>query len=297
MITYEEQNNLIKKTSILSIVIGILLTSIKLAAYFFTNSFAIMASLLDSAMDLLISVINYIVALYAIKPKDNEYHFGHNAIEDLSGLAQSCFVIGSVVLIILQCVQKLINKEITAIGDYNNIGILIICISIVLLIILILYHKYTIRKTDSLIIKANYIHYTIDLIVNTILLFALIFMKYTKLYFIDSAIAIIACLFIIRASYKIGKEALGNLMFKKLPFELENQIILAIKEQMLLDKNILGYHDLKTRKTGRIKFVQLHLEINRDISFKEAHIITELIEQMIVNKLGNCEIIIHQDPV
>ena len=84
-------------------------------------------------------------------------------------------------------------------------------------------------------------------------------MKYTKLYFIDSAIAIIACLFIIRASYKIGKEALGNLMFKKLPFELENQIILAIKEQMLLDKNILGYHDLKTRKTGRIKFVQLHL--------------------------------------
>lgn len=285
----KNQETLIKITAFTAIAITTILVTIKSIAYLFTGSLALLASLIDSLLDLIVSSINSFACFYALKPKDDDHRFGHTAIEDIVGLAQSVFIAGSGMFIMIHALKSLIEKEIP---NHDNIGISAMIISLFLTIFLVALQRYTLRKTKSLVIKADSMHYESDIFLNVAILGSFLIIKYTGFGYFDSIIAICVSIYMFVVSLKLGKTTFDNLMGKELPESIKKVIIDVINSS----PKIKGYHDLKTRVSGRMKFMQFHIELEKTISLQEAHDITEEIEKKIMSQIENSEVFIHQDP-
>lgn len=290
MHSHSQNKNLLKNVSIFALCVSVILILIKTTAYLISGSMIILSSLTDSFFDLFISIMNYVAILYSSRPKDDKYKFGYNAIEDIAGLAQTCFIIGSSFFIAIESVKNLIIKEKL---EIDNTSIYVMILSIFLTLLVVLYQKYTLKRQRSLVIESDSVHFMSDLITNIGLLIALTVIKYTGFQQIDSIIGICVACYMSYSSFKIGKVAFGNLMSKELPDEMKNQILEIIN----LNKYVKGYHEFRTRRSGRSKFVQIHIDLDRNMNFEEAHEVSEEIEDEIQKKIGDIEIIIHKDPV
>jgi len=285
-----KKNKLLKLTSGYTIFTNIVLIIIKTIAWFFTGALVILSSLVDSLLDLMTSSVNFFAIKYSLKPIDDEHRFGHGAIEDIACLLQSGFIGISTVFILFQSVKNLILKEKLT---KDPLGIIVMLISLGLKLILIFVQRYTIKKTNSSIIKAETLNYIADIAMNLSITTSLIVIQYTNFYFIDSIMAMFVAVYIFRSAFKIGLKAFNNIMCKELSGNIKEKIIKIITDS----PDIKGYHDLKTRASGSRYFVQVHLEIDKNLPLKRSHEIVKQIDNGIQNLLGDCEVIIHQDPV
>ena len=281
---------LLKLTSGFSIIITVALIIIKAIAWLITGSLAILSSLVDSGLDLMTALVNFFAIKYSLKPDDDDHKFGHGAIEDIACLLQSGFISGSAVFILFQSVRNLMLKEKLR---CDKIGIIIMMISLGLKISLIFVQKYTVKKTNSSIIKAESLNYLADVVMNLSVTASLIIIEITGFYYIDSVMAIVIALLILRSAYNIGRKAFDNIMCKELSPNIREEIMNIIHSS----EGIRGYHDLKTRMSGNKSFVQVHLEIDKKLALESSHEITKKIDKKIAKLLGECEVIIHQDPV
>jgi len=281
---------LLKLTSGFSIIITVVLIIIKAIAWLITGSLVILSSLVDSGLDLMTALVNFFAIKYSLKPNDENHKFGHGAIEDIACLLQAGFISGSAVFILFQSVRNLMLKEKLR---CDKIGIIIMMISLGLKISLIIVQKYTVKKTNSSIIKAESLNYLADVVMNLSVTASLIIIEITGFYYIDSVMAIVIALLILRSAYSIGRKAFDNIMCKELSSEIREKIINIIYNS----EGISGYHDLKTRMSGNKSFVQVHLEIDKKLALESSHEITKKIDKKIEKLLGECEVIIHQDPV
>ena len=277
------------KAILLPIVISILLIIFKSYGFSQTNSVSILASLLDSIMDVVVSLINITAVIYATKPADEDHKFGHNAIEDIVGLIQATFIATSALFIIYKAVTNFTTKQTIA---NNSDGILVMAISTAALFLIIIYQKITIKKTNSVIVKSDSLHYTSDILANLAIIISLILTTNPKLKLIDPILAMLIASYIIFSAYEIGKTCFDNLMDK----ELEEAELQEIKKTITSQEGVKDYHKLKTRRSGNRIFIQAHIELDRKLSFIKAHQITDQLEETLLNKYKNSEIIIHSDP-
>lgn len=286
-----ENNNiqLNKKAILLPITISILLIILKTYGFNQTNSVSIFASLLDSIMDVTISIINMVAIIYAAKPADEDHKFGHNAIEDIVGIIQATFIATSALLIIYKAIFNIQTTQ----HIQNNInGIIIMSISTIALLGVIIYQRFVISKTNSTIVKSDNLHYTSDILTNITIIISLIITTHPNLKLVDPILALLISSYIIFSAYEIGKRCFDNLMDKELDEEEQTQI----REIINNHQGIKGYHKLKTRRSGNRIFVQTHVEIDQNLTFKEAHKITDQLERKLLKTYQNSEIIIHSDP-
>jgi ferrous-iron efflux pump FieF len=271
-----------------SVTTALLLVSMKLGAWLMTGSVSILASLMDSLMDSAASTLNLLAVRYSLVPADEEHRFGHGKAEPLAGLAQAAFISGSAVFLILHAVERLRFPRVL---EDVGIGVAVMVVSIVLTALLLLIQRRAIRQTQSTAIRADALHYATDLLTNLTVIVALLLSSYGWVW-ADSAMAIGVAAYIFYSAGRIGYEAVQHLMDRELGPEIEEQILTIARRE----PEVRGIHDLRTRQSGQMRFVQLHLELDGDLALDRAHAIADRIEREIAALLPDAEVIIHQDP-
>jgi len=280
---------LLKTAAAASVTTASVLIIAKLIAWVYTGSVSILASLIDSLMDVAASLINLFAVRYSLMPADDEHRFGHGKAEPLAGLAQATFIAGSAVFLIFHAIDRLKHPQ--PLEDIS-VGLIVMVVSIVATLVLLKYQHYVIKKTGSTAIRADALHYTTDLITNISIIIALVLAIYGWGN-ADAWFAIAIAVYILYSAWQIGIDAFHLLMDRELPTDLQEKII----RFAVTHPEVHGAHDLRTRQSGQTKFIQMHVELDEKISFVRAHDIAEEIEHTIKNNVTHAEVIIHQDPV
>lgn len=273
-----------------SVTTALVLIVTKIGAWFITDSVSILATLIDSSLDVLASLVNLVAVHHALQPADHEHRFGHGKAEALAGMGQAMFIAGSAVFLLLQAAGRILHPQEINAGLEVGIGVMVF--SMVATLALISYQQYVIKHTNSTAIKADRLHYKTDVLVNASVIVALLLTFYGWSGF-DAVFAIGIAVFILYSAWEIVKESINLLMDHELPDE-DREKIHAI---VLKHPQAQGLHDLRTRRSGTMVFIQLHLELDSTLNLFAAHAITKQVELEISKLFNEVEIIIHQDPV
>ena len=283
-----DRSGLLKLASVASVITASFLIVAKLAAWYVTGSVSLLASLVDSVMDSFASLINLFAIRYSLQPPDEEHRFGHGKAEPLAGLAQAAFIAGSAIFLIFHAIDRLRNsQEVEQVG----IGIAVMILAIVLTLVLLVIQRYVIRRTNSTAIRADSLHYVTDLLTNMSILLAL-YLSTLGWTWADPVFAIAVAIYIFYSAFHIGHDAFQQLMDRELP----DEILERIQATAMSHPEVTGTHETRTRQAGHKCFVQLHLELDEDLSLKRAHEIADEVEAEIMMFLPDSEVIIHQDP-
>ncbi|SET38880.1 cation diffusion facilitator family transporter [Thorsellia anophelis] len=278
----------VKNAAIIATSVAILLFTSKLIVWWMTGSVTILAGLLDSLVDISASGLNLLVLRFALLPADDDHSFGHGKAESLAALAQGMFILGSAVFLMLNGIQNFISPN-----PIKNLslGIIVIIFSLITTLFLVTYQRWVYKTTQSQAIRADMLHYQTDILMNFAILIALILSHFGVLR-ADAIFAIFISLYIGYHAIKIGYEAIQMLLDRALPIE-EQEKILAIAVNI---PGVLGAHDLKTRRVGLTRFIQMHIEMHDHLPLVEAHAITDNVEKAILIAYPTAEILLHQDP-
>lgn len=275
--------------SLFSLIVGISLVALKAVAWSLTDSLSMMSSLVDSMLDVMASSINFVAIRYALQPPDEQHRFGHGKAEDLSAFAQSTFICGSGIFLIIEGLKRIFLPE----PIHNStFGITVMLISMFATLSLVTYQRYVVLKTSSSSISADAMHYYVDFISNFGVIVALILNSTLGWTIADPIIALIIAGYIIYGAVAMGKKAFNNLMDREFSDD-ERQTIETIVNK---NQQIKGLHDLRTRQSGIYSFIQFHLEfVDENITLKQAHKISDSIEGELKKKFPHSDILIHQD--
>lgn len=284
----EEYNKLVKRAANLAIIVAVSLIIIKALAWWKTGSISILAAMTDSVVDLFASLTNILVLRFALQPADDNHAFGHGKAESLAALAQSAFISGSAVFLLLQGFHKLTDPELI---EQSNIGVIVSLVSIVITAILVFYQRYVVSITQSPAIEADSLHYQTDLFMNGAILVAMLLNSAGFIY-ADALFAIGIALYIALNAVKMFWAAVQTLLDQALP----DEEIELIKDIASKHPNILGIHDILTRRAGAVRFIQLHLELDDHLTLLVAHEITDNLEQKLLSAFPMSKVIIHQEP-
>jgi len=283
-----ETARLLRLATYASVSVAIFLIIVKLIAWGRSDSVSLLATLVDSTLDAFASIINLIAVRHALTPADKEHRFGHGKAEALAGLSQSLFIAGSSLFLLLEAVQTLFNP--TEI-KHAFAGIVVMVISIIATLILVSFQHYVIRKTRSVAISADALHYKSDILMNLAVIIAL-WLATMGLNIFDPIIGgIIAC-YILYSVWSIVSVSLDQLMDR----ELSDEVRADIKQIVLAHPQAQGMHDLRTRHSGTMTFIQFHLEIEDELTLVQAHNASDEIELELLKTYPGSEIIIHIDP-
>jgi ferrous-iron efflux pump FieF len=288
MRTPEETARLMRMATYASTTVALSLIVIKLIAWVMTESISMLATLIDSCLDALASIINLIAVRHALTPADKKHRFGHGKAEALAGLGQATFIAGSSMFLVLEAVSRFWHPQPV---EAMPVGLAVMGISIAATVGLVLFQSHVIRQTGSTAIKADHLHYKTDLIVNVGVIVALILASRGSLAF-DPLIAVAIAAYILYSAWEIASESLNLLMDHELPDADRKRI----KSIVNAHPKVCGMHDLRTRKSGMTEFIQLHLELDDKLTLMEAHSIADEVEASILAEFPGAEVIIHEDP-
>lgn len=283
----QENARLMKMATYASTSVALTLILCKIVAWLMSDSVSLLATLIDSCLDALASIVNLIAVRHALAPADKQHRFGHGKAEALAGLGQATFITGSAVFLILEAISHLWHPQPV---EAIEVGIGIMIISIVATFGLLMFQKHVINKTGSTAIKADHLHYKTDLLVNGSVIAALLLTTIWTGF--DSLFALLIAAYILYSAWEIVQESLALLMDQEMPDE-ERQKIKSIVHG---HPKARGMHDLRTRKSGLTIFIQLHLELDDHLTLMQAHTIADEVEALILEEYPEAEVIIHQDP-
>ena len=272
-----------------SVTIAAVLIAAKAGAWIVTGSVSLLSTLIDSLLDLAASVVNFIAVRQAMQPADREHRFGHGKAEPLAGLAQAAFVAGSAAFLLFEAVQRLVNP-VPVKNSAFGIGVMIL--SIVLTLGLVLFQRFVVKRTGSVAISADSLHYSADLLVNTSVIVALLLSVKLGWSAADPIFAIVIALFIVHGAWGIFTSSLKLLMDAELP-ESDRARIRAIA---VSHPGVISVHDIRTRSSGTQTFIQFHLEMDGNLTLIDAHIIAETVMAEVERAFPDAEVLIHEDP-
>lgn len=285
-----DKSQLMRRATYASVITATLIISTKIYAWALTDSLSLLSSLVDSALDIAVSVINMAAVYYALRPADDDHRFGHGKAEDIAAMIQSAFITGSAFFICIEAIQRFMKPH----EIENSItGIVVMLFSTFMTLLLLAYQNYVIRQTKSTVIQADRMHYLTDVGVNITVIISLGISMTSHMTWVDPFIALGIAAYILRGAFKVGKLAFDKLMDKEFDDEERQRIMDVI---LTAHPEVKGLHDLRTRYSGIKPFIQLHLELDGNISLCKAHAISDVVENKILEVYPEAEIIIHQDP-
>jgi ferrous-iron efflux pump FieF len=285
----KKKNQLTRSATYASVSVALTLMIAKIWAWMATSSVSVLSSLVDSTLDVLASAITFFAVWYALAPADREHRFGHGKAEGLAAFVQSLIIAGSGVFVCYEAVKRFIDPRPP---QEISIGVIVMLASVLLTLALLAYQRFVVRQTGSVAIAADAMHYKTDLAVNLGVAVALPVSAYTNLPIIDPLVGIIIAGYILWGTWGIARKSLAILLDHEIG-DKHRIKIRAIAEQ---DPAVKGFHDLRTRSSGSIFFIQFHLELDPKLSLLGTHKILDRVEEKIQAAYPNCEIIIHPDP-
>ncbi|MBL8653956.1 MAG: cation diffusion facilitator family transporter, partial [Alphaproteobacteria bacterium] len=259
----EERGALMRRATYASVAVAGLLIVAKTGAWAITDSVSVLSSLLDSLLDAAASLVNLFAVRHALAPADAEHRFGHGKAEALAGLAQAAFIGGSALLLLSEAVHRLWTPVPVASGE---IGIAVMALSMALTFVLVRYQIYVVARTGSLAVGADRLHYASDFLLNGAVIVSLLASMLFRIDILDPLAGLAIGAYILWGSWKIGRGALDHLMDRELPEATREKIIAIARANPL----ILDVHDLRTRAVGPNISVQMHLEIDGNLTLNQA---------------------------
>ncbi|WP_374448028.1 cation diffusion facilitator family transporter [Stella sp.] len=280
---------LLRRAGRASVAVAASLIAMKVAAYVATDSVALLSSLLDSLLDLAASVVNMLAIRHALVPADDEHRFGHGKAEPLAGLAQAAFIAGSAVLLFFEAGRRLVDPQPVS---NTGVGVLVMVVSILASLALVVFQRHVIRRTGSVAVGADSLHYQSDLLLNGSVILSLLASRWLDLPWLDPLFGIGIGLFILWSAWQIIRLSVTQLMDRELPDEDRARIRTIARAH----PDVIDVHDLRTRSAGPHAFVQLHVELDGGMPLRRAHAVADAVEAAIRAAFPHAEIIIHQDP-
>ena len=284
----EETAKLLRLATYASTSVAIVLIAAKLFAWAASDSVSLLATLIDSMLDAVASIINLVAVRHALTPADKEHRFGHGKAEALAGLSQSLFIAGSAGYLLIEAWQRVIQPSAV---ESVELGIFVMAISIAATMLLLAFQRHVIKKTNSTAIRADALHYRTDLMVNGSVIVALLLANAGWPGF-DGLFAGAIAIYILFSARDIIVTSYDHLMDRELPDEDRQKI----KALVMQHPKARGLHDLRSRHSGTMTFIQLHFELDDDLSLMAAHKISDEVELSILNAFPGSEILIHIDP-
>lgn len=280
---------LMKAATFAAVASALILIVIKTIGFLLTNSVAILSSLIDSTFDLISSVVNFWAVSHSLVPADAEHRFGHGKAEPLAALVQAAFVCGSAILLLVESASRVARPQEVMAG---SLGIIIMLSATIITLGLVGFQKFVVKRTGSVAISADSLHYTGDLFLNFSVILALFLSTKVQLLWADTLIAIIIAIFLLWNAIKIARQAISVLMDEELSADQRQKI----KDIALSHKCVHDVHELRTRSSGLNTFIQMHIVLDADLSLLEAHNIADDVELLLIKVYPRSDIIIHQDP-
>lgn len=272
-----------------SLAVAMILILAKFIAWIGTGSVALLSSLVNSLVDAAASLVNFFAIRHAATPADREHRFGHGKAEPLAALGQSAFLVGSAVLLMFEAVRRLVSPAPVA---NPPAGIAVMLFAIVVTIALVAYQRHVVRRTGSLAIGADELHYRGDIILNFGVIATLAIGRWFAVPLLDPLFGGAVGLWIIYSAVKIARLSLVQLMDRELP-DAERARVRAIAES---HPDVAAVHDIRTRIAGPTAFIQLHIEMDGAMNLLRAHEISDDVEAQLQSAFPHAEIIIHEDP-
>jgi ferrous-iron efflux pump FieF len=284
-----EHSALSTRAALASVSVALVLLVAKAWAAYQTDSTAMLGSLADTALDVIASLTTLVGVRIAAIPADSDHRFGHGKAEALVALAQVVLITISAIGIAVRAVDRLINGAKTqSMGD----GIAVSALAIALTFVLLWYQRRVIARTGSVAIKTDNVHYKSDLMLNGSVIVALVLEQALHLTGADALFGICIALWLVWGAFRASQEAVAQLMDEEWPEEERQEFLDAAAQY----DELRGLHDLRTRKSGTLRFVQFHVWVPADWTVQEAHDRLDAVEEELQQKFPGTEILIHVDP-
>jgi ferrous-iron efflux pump FieF len=283
------RGRLTRGAAVASMTVALFLAVLKGWAVWRTSSTAMLGSLADTTLDLIASVATLIGVWIAAQPADEEHRFGHGKAEALAAIVQVTLISLSALGIGVQAVQNLVSGSDTyAAGD----GIAVSVVAIAATFALLGWQRHVIRRTGSIAIRTDNVHYKSDLALNLAVIAALVLDQYLGLHAADALFGLAITAWLLWGAWHASSEALDHLMDREWPDEKREQFLAVLVRH----PELRGVHDLRTRTSGTHDFVQFHAMVDPAMTVAEAHRVMDEIEERIEREFPGVEVLIHPDP-
>lgn len=287
--SHAERSALTSRAAFASIAMSLFLVGLKTWAAIHTSSMAMLGSLADSGLDLVASLVVLLGVRVAAQPADREHRFGHGKAEALAALAQVTIITISALFIGYESVTRLIHHAKTADAE---LGIGVSVIAMAFTAALIAFQRYVVRRTASVAIATDRLHYASDLMLNFSVIVALALDQYLKVVGADAVFGVLIALWLAWGAWNSSSHALDQLMDREWPADLRERFLAATKQY----PELVGLHDLRTRTSGTHHFVQFHVWVPEHWTVREAHDRLDAVEEALQTQFPGTEILIHLDP-
>ena len=285
----DERARLTTRAALASVAVACFLLGLKAYAAWATGSVAMLGSLADTGLDVIASLVTLFGVRIAAIPADRDHRFGHGKAESLAALVQVGIIGVSAIGIGWRAVERLLHGETTANAEY---GIAVSVIAIIATFGLILFQRSVVRRTGSVAIHTDSVHYSSDLLLNLSVIAALALDQYAGFSGVDPVFGILIALWLVYGAWRASAHAVDQLMDKEWPEE-RRQAFIAVAARHSAGK---GIHDLRTRTSGANEFAQFHIWLDPAMNVVEAHDVVDEIEAELLKEFPGVEVIIHVDP-
>jgi ferrous-iron efflux pump FieF len=284
-----QRASLTTRAALASVASALFLLVLKSYAALATGSVAMLGSLADTGLDLIASLVTLAGVRVAAMPADREHRFGHGKAEALAALAQVVLISISAIGIGWRAIDRLIQGDRTANASE---GIAVSIVAILVTLALVAYQRSVVRRTGSVAIRTDNVHYQSDLFLNLSVIAALALDQYAGFRGADPLFGLGIALWLIWGAWRASSHALDQLMDREWPEE-KRMRFLAIASSR---PEAMGIHDLRTRSSGAHDFAQFHIYVDPGMSVQAAHDVVEAIEADLEREFPGCEVLIHLDP-
>ncbi len=262
----------------------------KLATGLFTGSLAVLASALDSGLDIIMSGINYFAIHHASQPADESHPFGHGKFETAATLIQSSVIAGTGLLIGYESVRRLLNGvELARLES----GMVVLLVSAAVSVAISRHLRRVGVECDSAALKADSLHFSMDVYTNLALLLGLILVTAFNAPWIDPLLSLLAAFYILYEAVKLLRHGMRDMLDEELPPPVRDEIRRLIEKHQGV---MASYHNLRTRRAGSQKMMDFHLTVCRHLTIEEAHAIADLLEERIRSEIAGADVTIHIEP-
>jgi len=272
-----------------SIATALLLVGLKLWAVWETESTAMIGSLADTALDLFASLATLVGVWIAAMPADEEHRFGHGKAEALAAMLQVVLISLSAFGLAIRAIMQWIDGARVAAAEE---GVIVSVIAIAATFALLLWQRYVIRRTGSVAIATDHLHYKSDLLLNVAVIAALLLDARMGIAGADPFFGLAIALWLGWSASRSAAEAVGHLMDKEWPEEQRRNFV----ELAARHPELSNLHDLRTRRSGNRDFVQFHVDLPGGMTIRQAHEIIERVETDLTSHFPDMELLIHIDP-
>ena len=280
---------LTRRVTLLSVATAAVLVAMKAVAWLATGSVALLASLADSGLDLIASLATFFAVRYAVAPPDAEHRFGHGKAEAFASLFQAGLVFASAALICREAVGDLIRPHPL---QREGWAVAVMAVSTLLTAGLIRAQSRVLRRTGSIAVSGDRAHYLSDLASNIVALVGVAASAWLGLNGFDAIAALCVAALLLWGAIGVFRQAAGQLLDRELGRDARRRIV----ELITSDARITGVHQLRTRAAGPYVHMQMHIDLDPDLSLADAHEVLVEAEKRVLEDFPSADIIMHADP-